>query len=96
MTDITKREDYEMEVINQEEEVLVTNAAIKATDVLALIGAGAFAATGVMCLIRLIKKKTVVKDYNKETREDIVSRMIKEGYTPEQIADVIKILDQCL
>ena len=96
MTEITKREDYEVEVIDQEEEVLVTNTAIKATDVLALIGAGAFAATGVMCLIKSIKKKMVVKDYNKETREDIILRMVQQGYTTEQIVEVTKILDECL
>ena len=96
MTEITKREDYEVEVIDQEEEVLVTNAAVKATDVLALIGAGAFAATGVMCLIKSIKKKMGAKDYNKETRKDIIFRMMDQGYTSDQIAEVTKILDECL
>ena len=96
MTEITKREDYEVEVIDKEEEVLVTNPAIKATDVLALIGAGAFAATGVTCLIKSFKKKMGAKDYNKETRKDIIFRMMDKGYTSEQIAEVTKILDECL
>ena len=90
MDELTKRENYEL-VEKEEEEILVTNAAIKATDVLALIGAGAFAATGVICLIDKLKKR---RKANKLTKEDfqqiLIRNMTQEGCSPEEINRVLK------
>ena len=89
MNELTKREDYEL--VEKEEEILVTNAAIKATDVLALIGAGAFAATGVICLIDKLKKR---RKANKLTKDDfktiLIQKMVQEGCGSEEINRVLK------
>ena len=79
MDEITKRENYEL--VEKEEEILDTNADIKATDVLALIGVGACAATGVKCLIDKLKRRKA-KD---EFQQILIQKMLQENCSFESI-----------
>lgn len=95
MDELTKRENYELvEKEEKEEEILVTNAAIKATDVLALIGAGAFAATGIICLIDKLKQRRKAKKNKDEFTDDfktiLIQKMVQEGCGSEEINRVLK------
>ena len=95
MDELTKRENYDYELVEkEEEEILVTNAAIKATDVLALIGAGAFAATGIICLIDKLKKRRKAdksKDnFKEEFQQILIQKMVQEGCGSEEINRVLK------
>ena len=85
MNELTKRENYELEELEErEEEILVTNAAIKATDVLALIGAGAFTATGIICLIDKLKKRRKAKS-KEEFQNILIQKMLDENCSFESI-----------
>ena len=95
MDELTKRENYDYELVEkEEEEILVTNAAIKATDVLALIGAGAFAATGIICLIDKLKKRRKAKKNKDEFTDDfktnLIQKMVQEGCGSEEINRALK------
>ena len=95
MDELTKRENYELvEKGEKEEEILVTNAAIKATDVFALIGAGAFAATGIICLIDKLKQRRKAKKNKDEFTDDfktiLIQKMVQEGCGSEEINRVLK------
>lgn len=99
MNELTKRENYELEELEErEEEILVTNAAIKATDVLALIGAGAFAATGIICLIDKLKKRRKAdksKDnFKNEFQQILIQKMVQEGCSSEEINRVLKYFEE--
>lgn len=98
MNELTKRENYELvEKEEKEEEILVTNAAIKATDVLALIGAGAFAATGVICLIDKLKRRKAKKNKDESTddfKTILIQKMIQEGCGSEEINRVLKYFEE--
>ena len=95
MDELTKMENYELvEKEEKEEEILVTNAAIKATDVLALIGAGAFAATGIICLIDKLKQRRKAKKNKDEFTDDfktiLIQKMVQQGCGSEEINRVLK------
>ena len=95
MDELTKMENYELvEKEEKEEEILVTNAAIKATDVLALIGAGAFAATGIICLIDKLKQRRKTKKNKDEFTDDfktiLIQKMVQQGCGSEEINRVLK------
>ena len=95
MDELTKRENYDYELVEkEEEEILVTNAAIKATDVFALIGAGAFAATGIVCLIDKLKQRRKAKKNKDEFTDDfktiLIQKMVQEGCGSEEINRVLK------
>lgn len=99
MDELTKRENYELvEKEEKEEEILVTNAAIKATDVLALIGAGAFAATGIICLIDKLKQRRKAKKNKDEFTDDfktiLIQKMVQEGCGSEEINRVLKCFEE--
>lgn len=98
MNELTKRENYELvEKEEKEEEILVTNAAIKATDVLALIGAGAFAATGVICLIDKLKRRKAKKNKDESTddfKTILIQKMVQEGCGSEEINRVLKCFEE--
>lgn len=73
------------------EKELVTNVAIKTTDVLMAVAAGAFAAAGIGVLINQCRKGAKLRDQNDfETR--IISNLIAEGATEEEILNAKKIL----
>ena len=82
MNELTKRENYELE--EREEEILDTNAASKMTDVLALIGIGAFAATGVRCLIDKLKKRRKAKS-KEEFQNILIQKMLEENCSFESL-----------
>ena len=95
MDELTKMENYELvEKEEKEEEILVTNAAIKATDILALIGAGAFAATGIICLIDKLKQRRKAKKNKDEFTDDfktiLIQKMVQQGCGSEEINRVLK------
>lgn len=76
-----------------EEEVYVTNGAIKATDVLGCIAAGAFALTGLTCLYKAVQTKKQRK-VNEDTKASVLAQMIKDGCTPEQIQNASELMDK--
>ena len=81
--------------VSETEEVLVTNAAIKATDVMALVGVTAFAAGGVYWLINKRKQKKLLDE-----RQAFQDRMLKHledsGASEEVIKQSIEILNKNL
>jgi len=79
--------------VEQKEEVLVTNGAIKTTDVLGLIGAAAFAATGITCLVKSIRKKET-PDRNVTIIQSVMTNLINEGASAEEIENAKKLLEK--
>lgn len=74
-----------------EEEVLVTNAAIKTTDVLMAIGAGAFALTGISLLVNTVRKNKRLKE-KQDFEARIIERLIEQGASKEEIANAMELL----
>lgn len=74
-----------------EEEVLVTNAAIKTTDILMTIGAGAFALTGIGLLVSSIRKNKRLKE-RQDFENRILARLVEQGASKEEIADAMELL----
>lgn len=74
-----------------EEEVLVTNAAIKTTDILMTIGAGAFALTGIGLLVNTVRKNKRLKE-KQDFEARILARLVEQGSSEEEIANVMELL----
>lgn len=77
-------ENYENNQIQevQTEEVYVTNGVIKATDWIALIGAGLLATGGIMSVMNNMKRKKILKE-----QEDFKARILKSIMTDESLTD---------
>ena len=86
-----RENNQQLTTINEEEEVLVTNAAIKATDVLMAVGAGLFAVTGVSVLINSVRKGKRLKE-REDFESRIIANLIKEGASQEEIENAKEIL----
>lgn len=78
--------------VKTEEEVIVTNAAIKATDVLVLLGAGAFAASGGIALYRQYKKKKQ-EDAIYNFKNNMTDNLRSKGYTEDEIKLAMKMIN---
>ena len=74
-----------------EEEVLVTNAAIKTTDILMTIGAGAFALTGIGLLVNTVRKNKRLKE-KQDFEARIIARLVEQGASKEEIANAMELL----
>lgn len=85
----------ELTTTNGEEEVLVTNAAIKTTDVLMALGAGAFAVTGVSLLINSVRKGKRLKE-KQDFEARIIGRLIAEGASEEEIQNAKDLLKRVI
>lgn len=91
-----ERQDYtELTTTNGEEEVLVTNAAIKTTDVLMALGAGVFAVTGVSLLINSVRKGKRLKE-KQDFEARIIGRLIAEGASEEEIQNAKDLLKRVI
>lgn len=91
-----ERQDYtELTTTNGEEEVLVTNAAIKTTDVLMALGAGVFAVTGVSLLINSVRKGKRLKE-KQDFEARIIGRLIVEGASEEEIQNAKDLLKRVI
>lgn len=78
-----------------EEEVLVTNAAIKTTDILMTIGAGAFALTGIGLLVNSIRKNKRLKE-KQDFEARIIANLIAEGASQEEIQNAKDLLKRTI
>lgn len=78
-----------------EEEVLVTNAAIKTTDILMTIGAGAFALTGIGLLVSSIRKNKRLKE-KQDFEARIIANLIAEGASQEEIQNAKDLLKRTI
>ena len=74
-----------------EEEVLVTNAAIKTTDILRTIGAGAFALTGIGLLVKTVRENKRLKE-KQDFEARILARLVEQGASEEEIANAMELL----
>lgn len=88
-----EEENKQLATVNEEEEVLVTNAAIKTTDVLMAVGAGLFAVTGVSMLINSVRKGKRLKE-REDFESRIIARLMQEGASPEEIQNAKEILSK--
>lgn len=87
--------NQQLTTIENEEEVLVTNAAIKTTDVLITIGAGALALTGVSLLVNSIRKGKRLKE-KQDFEARILGRLIADGASEEEILEAKKLLSKTI
>lgn len=89
------RGDNQQLTINNEEEVLVTNVAIKATDVLMAIGAGVFAVTGVSLLINSVRKGKRLKE-KQDFEARIIASLVAEGASEREIQNARELLKKTI
>lgn len=83
-------EDQQLTTV-REEEVLVTNTAIKTTDVLMAIGAGVFAVTGVSLLVNSVRKGKRLKE-KQDFEARIIGGLIAEGASEAEIQNARDLL----
>lgn len=89
-------ENYENNQIEeiQTEEVYVTNGVIKATDWIALIGAGLLATGGIMSVMNNIKRKRILKEQADFRARILKNIMIDESITDEQREKAIETFNK--
>ena len=87
--------EKENELMTKEtqEEMYVTNVAIKTTDVLCAIGAGVFALAGIGTLLNVRKKKAIL-DKKQTFKENIIRGLIVDGASEEEIKNAKELLDK--
>ncbi len=83
-------ENTGMEVTTTEE-VLVTNTAIKATDILGAVAAGALAIAGIGAIFNVRRKKKILEE-QANFKERIIADLIREGASEEEIENATKLL----
>lgn len=85
-------ENYENNQLQevQTEEVYVTNGVIKATDWMALLGAGLMVTGGIMAVRNNLKKRKILKEQKDFKARLIKNIMIDESLTEEQRENMIK------
>ena len=86
-----RENNQQLTTIEEEQEVLVTNAAIKTTDVLMAVGAGVFAVTGVSLLVNSLRKGKRLKE-KQDFEARIIANLIAEGASQEEINNAKEIL----
>lgn len=79
--------------VNDKEEVLVTNVAIKTTDVLLTVAAGALAIAGIGAVINQSRKGKRLKE-QQDFEARIISNLIAEGASEAEIENARKILSK--
>ena len=87
-------ENQQLTNIN-EEKVLVTNVAIKTTDVLMAVGAGVFALTGLSLLVNSVRKGKRLKE-KQDFEARIIANLIAEGASQEEIQNAKDLLKRTI
>ena len=87
------RNDNQLQNNNETEEVLVTNAAIKATDVLFAVGMGAWASFAIVGVYKKVKEIKAQKE-QLSFNQRVIARMLEEGRSQEEITNVAELLSQ--
>lgn len=90
-----RENNQQLTTMEYEEEVLVTNAAIKTTDVLMAVGAGVFAVTGVSLLINSVRKGKRLKE-KQDFEARIIAGLIADGASEVEIQNAKDLLKKMI
>lgn len=87
--------NQQLTTIGNEEEVLVTNVAIKTSDVLMALGAGVFALTGISLLVNSHRKGKRLKE-KQDFEARIIAGLIAEGASEAEIQNAKDLLERMI